>query len=60
MWYNRFFNCINTNFGDNMTGHKLAQWKNNIELQNIFIRLCNKALSRYDFDGLPDTVNERV
>lgn len=60
MWYNRFFNCINTNFGENMTGHKLAQWKNNIELQNIFIRLCNKALSRYDFEGLPDTVNERV
>ena len=60
MWYDSFFGCINTGFGENLTGHKLAKWKNNIDLQNIFMRLANQALARYDFEGLPDTVNDRV
>lgn len=60
MWYNRFFNCINTNFGDNMTGHKLAQWKNDFTRQNVFTRLCIKADSRYDIANTPPTVRKRV
>lgn len=60
MWYNRFFNCINTNFGDNMTGHKLAQWKNDFTRQNVFMRLCTKSDARYDIINLEPTMSKRV
>lgn len=62
MWYGELFNCISLRLGDatNMTHKKLAKFKNWIEFQNVFARLCKKALARYKFDGLPDTVNERV
>ena len=61
MWYNEIFNCISLNLGNSKpTNKKLAAFKNNAEFQNAFARLTYKALARYDFEGLPDTVNERV
>ena len=42
------------------TGKKISKMKNNIEYMNWFNLLQKYALSRYEFEGLPDTVNERV
>lgn len=39
---------------------KLAKFKNNREFINVFSRLVNDALNRYSFEGLPETVSERV
>lgn len=58
LWYN---NITNIWLDNKLTAHKkLTKWKNAIELQNWFNHLCNIALERYEFEGLPDTVNERV
>lgn len=60
MFYNDMFNCINLTLGGKKTNSQLAKWKNCIEFQNAFARLVNKAMARYDFEGLPPTVNQRV
>lgn len=39
---------------------KLAQFKNNMVFQNVFSRYTQDALQRYEFDGVPDTISERV
>lgn len=60
-WYEGLFNCINISLGGkNSTSRKLAKYKNYTEFQNVFARLVKKALARYEFEDLPDTVNERV
>ena len=43
-----------------MTSKKIAKYKNQIEFMNVYASLVNEALGRYKFNGLPDTVNERV
>lgn len=61
MWYGEIFGPINLTLGGKAkTNKKLAQYKNYVEFQNVFARLVKKALARYSFEGLPDTVNERV
>lgn len=61
LWYGNIFNCINLKLdGKNNTNKRLAKFKNAYEFQNMFARLTKKALARYDFEGLPVTVNERV
>ena len=57
MWLNQIFS-IDTSKG--MTQRKLAEYKNNRVFQNEFIRNVHDAMGRYSFDGLPETVNERV
>lgn len=42
------------------TGKKISKMKNNIEYMNWFNLLERYAQYRYEFEGLPDTVNERV
>ena len=42
------------------SGKKIAKMKNNIEFMNWFHLLERYAQYRYEFEGLPDTVNERV
>lgn len=42
------------------TSKKMAQYKNEVEFMNVYANLVNEALDRYKFNGLPDTVNERV
>lgn len=60
-WYDNIFGCIPTILGaENKTARQLAKFKNVISFQNIFTRLIAKALSRYDIEGYPDTVNGRV
>lgn len=59
-WFDNIFGCITTNIGDNKTAKQLAKFKNQITFQNVFVRLVNKALARYDIEGYPDTVNGRV
>lgn len=55
------FNCIDLNLGGkSKTNKRLAQWKNHVEYMNALARLVERALARYDFEGLPDTVNDRV
>lgn len=61
-WYDNVFPCIPTYIGEHkpVKQQQLAKWRNNIELQNIFIRLVDMALSRYDIENYPDTVSGRV
>lgn len=55
------FNCIDLSLGGkSKTQKRIAQFRNQVEFMNAFNRLVEKALARYDFDGLPDTVNDRV
>lgn len=55
------FNCIDLSLGGkSKTNKRIAQFKNQVEFMNALNRLVEKALSRYDFEGLPDTVNDRV
>lgn len=42
------------------SGKKIAKMKNNVEFMNWFNLLERYAQYRYEFEGLPDTVNERV
>lgn len=42
------------------TAKKMAKYKNQSEFFNIYSELAEEALGRYQIDGLPDTVNERV
>lgn len=42
------------------SGKKIAKMKNNNEFMNWFNLLERYAQYRYEFEGLPDTVNERV
>lgn len=42
------------------SGKKIAKMKNNVEFMNWFHLLERYAQYRYEFEGLPDTVNERV
>jgi hypothetical protein len=42
------------------TGKKISKMKNNVEYMNWFNLLERYAQYRYEFEGLPDTINERV
>ncbi len=61
MWFDSLFN-INLVCGDlgRTTRKKLVKMKNTIVWQNVFARLVQDALNRYRFEGLPDTISERV
>lgn len=55
------FNCIDLSLGGkSKTQKKIAQFKNQVEFMNALNRLVEKGLARYDFEDLPDTVNDRV
>lgn len=61
VWYADLFNCINLGLGGGAKQkQQLARYKNKLEFQNAFARLVKKGLARYNFEGLPDTVSERV
>lgn len=58
-WFNGLWNIpIDLNGGKNK--RKLAEFKNFQAFQIVFMRFMNDALQRYDFDGLPETINKRV
>ena len=59
MWYDGLF-MINTSFMKRKTKKKMADFRNNIVFQNTFARLFADAMKRYEFEGLPETVSERV
>lgn len=55
------FNCIDLSLGGkSRTQKRIAQFKNQVEFMNALNRLVEKGLARYDFEDLPDTVNDRV
>lgn len=61
MWFEGMFNIYL--FGGSLgkgNRKKLAQFKNNVMFQNVFSRYVQDALQRYEFDGLPETISERV
>lgn len=60
-WFSPLFN-IYLSGGEigKMTVKKLAKFKNQIVWQNVFSKLLQDALNRYHFEGLPDTISERV
>lgn len=57
MWLDNIF-CIDTS--KSMTQRKLADMKNKQVFINEFMRNLHDSLKRYSFDGLPDTISERV
>lgn len=57
MWYNNIFLL---NMDKSKSRKKLAKLQNDRLFINTFCRLTNDALSRYELDGLPDTVSQRV
>lgn len=61
LWFSNLFN-INLLCGDTgkLTQKKLVKMKNTICWQNVFARLVQDALNRYHFEGLPETISERV
>lgn len=61
MWYDGIFGQIDMSLGGkDRTWKRLAKYKNRQAWQNFFAILVSKALDRYSFDGLPETVSERV
>lgn len=55
------FNCIDLSLGGkSKTNKRIAQFKNQVEFMNALNRLVEKAMARYDFEGLPATVDDRV
>lgn len=59
-WYSNMFNIYLSGQGTEMTNKKMSKMKNNIMFQNTFARLLQDALNRYKFNGLPETISERV
>lgn len=59
MWYNELC-VINLNGMAKTTRKRLNALKNSIAFQNVFNKLLMDGLSRYEFSGLPETINERV
>lgn len=56
MWYDYIFP------GSMLTGKskkKLAKYENMLEWQNTFVKLLNLSLYTFQWDGLPETCNER-
>lgn len=63
MWIDNYMQFNIPVFGGDVgrnTKKKLASFKNNVCFQNTFTRLTMDALERYGFEGLPDTISERV
>ena len=57
-WYNTLTNIW---LDSKLPSHKrLTKWKNASEGQRWLAHLMDIAINRFQFDGLPDTVNERV
>lgn len=59
-WYDGLWQVPIDLTGSVKNKKKLAKFKNVIAFQLAFTRFCEDALGRYDFEGLPDTVNKRV
>lgn len=59
MWYNDLC-MISLSKISNTTKKKLNNYKNAFVFQNTFSRLAMDGLKRYEFEGLPDTISERV
>lgn len=59
-WYNNL--CVPIDLGDGkMNSRKLAKFKNNLAFQTTFSRLLEDSMDlRYDIEGEPDTVDDRV
>lgn len=61
MWYHDMFGEINMTLTKRPKSiSKLARYNNMQAWQMWFRILVNKALNRYEFQNLPDTINERV
>lgn len=61
MWYDDIFGEINMTLTKRpKTVKKLAEYQNLRAWQMWFQILVNRALTRYKFENLPDTINERV
>lgn len=56
MWYNNFFPFF---MPTDAQSKKWAKFENNIEFQNTLFNLINIVLYSFNFEGLPDTCNER-
>ena len=61
MWIDGMFNIFlwGGDLGKNRKAN-VARYKNNTVFQNTVMRLIGDALERYKFDGLPESISERV
>ena len=55
-----FQNIVNNKGSGTMSMRKLARCRNDIEYLNTLARTIRDALGRYHFEGLPETMSERV
>lgn len=60
LWYGNMFCIYLSGTGTEITNKKLSKMKNNFMFQNTFARLLTDALNRYHFEGLPESISERV
>lgn len=59
MWYNGLWGEIPLNLSK-LSRSKLAKFENNIEFQNTFQQLYTTAMNVFEWQGLPETCDERM
>lgn len=60
MWFNNYLRPAIWMDGKAPSSKKLNTWKNQYKRMNVFVSLVLEALTRYDIEDLPETVNRRV
>lgn len=61
MWY--YGICGNLNpflMCSGLSKKKQATFKNNLEFQNHFMKWLNIAINRYEYEGLPESIDQRI
>lgn len=58
MWINAYFPFMSKVWGK-LTEKKLTEFENDLDMQNVIINLINLAMDTIQFEGLPETCNER-
>lgn len=59
MWWNPLFGPIDP-FSNIKSNKKLSKYKNMLEFQNQFMYWANLLINRYEYKGLPESVNDRI
>lgn len=60
-WFSPLFNIyLSGGQVGEMSVKKLARYKNKTVWQNVFAKMVQDGLNRYDFEGLPETISKRV
>lgn len=58
-WFNNYWGNISLDVSK-LSTKKLKKFENNMEFQNIFHNFFNAALNVFEYENLPDTMDERM